>query len=73
MRHNKPGGSQPAALQDINPAFQNYEGAGRDLARRDEAFARGIGFAPAKPRQAIELRRFQHGKHLIASGFDQRM
>jgi hypothetical protein len=73
MRHNKLGMSQPSVLHDIDLACQNDERTGRDFAGCDEALARREKFAFTEPRQAIDFRRIQHGKHLIASGFDERM
>ncbi len=72
MRHDKLGVSLPSALNNIDPASQNDESARRDLAGRDHALARRIGFALTEPRQPLDLVRLERRKHLIASGLDQR-
>ncbi len=61
-----------SVLRDVDLAAQDDESARRDLAGRDHAFARRIGSALAEARQPLDLRRLQHRKHLLASGFDQR-
>ena len=73
MRYNKLGMSKPPVLLDIDLACQNDECAGRDFAGCDEALARHNKSAFTEPRQLLDFRRLQHGKHLIASGFDERM
>ena len=65
--------SQRSALHDIDMARQDDERAWRDFAGCDDALACRIGFAFTEPRQPIDLRRLQHGKHLTASGFDDWM
>jgi hypothetical protein len=65
--------SLPAALRDIDPAGQDKESARRDLAGRNHALPGHIGFALTEPFQPLDLFRLQHRKHLLASGFDQRM
>jgi hypothetical protein len=67
------GMSRHSAVSDLDAACQYDKSARRDFAGRDDAVARGIGFELAEPPQPTDLRRFQHGEHLIASGFDQRM
>jgi hypothetical protein len=65
--------SERSALHDIDMARQDDERAWRDFAGCDDALACRIGFAFSKPRQPIDLRRLEHGKHLIAPGFDEWM
>jgi len=67
------GVSRPSAVSDLDPACQNDKGAWRDFAGRDDAVARRIGFELTKPPQPADLRLLQHGEHLIASGFGERM
>ena len=73
MRHDQLGVSLPAALRDIDPASQDDQSARCNLAGRNHALAGHIGFALTEPRQPLDLFRLQHRKHLLASGFDQRM
>ena len=73
MRHDKLGMCQPSVLHNIDLACQNYECAGRDFTGRDDTFARRIGFELTEPPQPTDLRRVQHGEHLITPGFDQRV
>ena len=64
----------PASIDwhdDIDVARQDDERTWRDFAGCDDALACRIGFAFTEPCQPIDLRRLQHGKHLIASGFDE--
>jgi hypothetical protein len=65
--------SQRSSLHDIDMARQDDERAWRDFAGCGDALACRIGFAFTEPCQPIDLRQLQHGKHLIAPGFDKWM
>ena len=73
VRHDKLGISQPSVLHDIDAARENDEGAGRYLSGRNDMIARRIGFALPEPQQPIDLRRLEHGEHLVVPGGDQRL
>jgi hypothetical protein len=59
-----------AALADLDLARQNQDQAGRDLSR---LHYRRTGFVMADLAETLQTRdivRVQHGKHLLAAGFD---
>ena len=60
-----------AALRDIDLAGQDDKGARRDFAGGEDVAAGRIGSAFPKPRNAVDLCRLQHRKHLVAAGFDR--
>ena len=73
MSYDELGTSRQFAPGDIDPARQNDKSTWRDFAGRGDPIAACIGFKLAEPPQPTDLRRLQHGKHLIAAGFAERM
>src|SRR5262245_35712033 len=60
------------ALGDLDLARKDDRQAVADLAHPDQHLARAIGTGHAKAAQALDLRRRQGGKHLMAPRLDNR-
>ena len=64
--------SRLIVLGDLDFASQDDREALADLAYFDQRLARAVGPEHAEPAQALDLRRHQGGKHLVASRVDDR-
>ena len=67
MGHNQLGIAIAAALRYLDMAGKQNKGTWSDLAGREDARARRVGSALAKPGNAANIRHRQHRKHLVMS------